>query len=125
MNINAPSATRLDRTLIALADPTRRAILQRLREGEARVTALAGPFAISLNSVSKHIRVLERAHLVRRRKSGREHFLSFNPEPLDEAQAWMEAQKAAWTMRLDALDALLRAQDRAAAAARKKGRSPR
>ena len=94
----------LDRTLTALADPTRRAILQRLSRGEARVTELAQPFAISLNSVSKHIRMLERADLVRRRRAGREHLLSFNPEPLDEAAAWIEAQRAFWTARLDALE---------------------
>ena len=75
----------LDLTLGALADPTRRAILARLSEGEARVTELAAPFAMSLNAVSKHIRVLERAHLVRRRRAGREHFLAFNRAPLDEA----------------------------------------
>lgn len=73
----------LDHTLTALADPRRRAILQRLSEGEARVTDVAEPFSISLNSVSKHIRVLERARLVRRRRVGREHFLSLNPAPLD------------------------------------------
>jgi len=106
----------LDQTLLALADPTRRAILQRLSDGEARVTELARPFAISLNSVSKHIRVLERARLVRRRRAGREHLLSLNPEPLDEAAAWIESQRALWTARLDALDAVLRAEDRAAPA---------
>lgn len=105
----------LDATLQALADPTRRAILQRLSEGEARVTELAEPFAISLNAVSKHIRTLERAQLVRRRRVGREHLLSFNPEPLDRAAAWMAAQRTLWNARLDALDALLRAEDRAAA----------
>lgn len=94
----------LDQTLMALADPTRRAILQRLSQGEARVTELARPFAISLNSVSKHIRKLERAHLVRRRRAGREHLLSFNPQPLDEAAAWIEAQRVFWTARLDALE---------------------
>ena len=94
----------LDHTLVALADPTRRAILQRLAHGEARVTELARPFAISLNSVSKHIRVLERAQLVRRRRSGREHLMSFNPQPLDQAAAWIEAQRAFWTARLDALE---------------------
>ena len=109
----------LDHTLIALADPTRRAILRRLSQGgEARVTELAKPFALSLNAVSKHIRMLERARLVRRRRAGREHFLSFNPEPLDEAARWIEAQQAFWTSRLDALDALLREEDRAAAAPR-------
>ncbi|MCE3250810.1 MAG: HTH-type transcriptional regulator [Geminicoccaceae bacterium] len=97
-------ATQLDQTLAALADPTRRAILRRLSQGEARVTEVARPFAMSLNSVSKHIRMLERARLVRRRRAGREHLLSFNPEPLDEAAAWIEAQRAFWSARLDALE---------------------
>ena len=104
--------TDLDQTLIALADPTRRAILRRLSRGEARVTELAQPFAMSLNAVSKHIRMLERARLVRRRRAGREHLLSFDPAPLDEAAAWIDAQRALWTTRLDALDDLLREEDR-------------
>jgi DNA-binding transcriptional ArsR family regulator len=102
---------RLDRTLVALADPTRRAILQRLSFGEARVTELAEPFAISLNSVSKHIRMLERAALVRRRRAGREHLLSLNPDPLHAAARWITAQERLWTRRLDALAALLDAED--------------
>ena len=104
----------LDRTLMALADPTRRAILHRLVEGEARVTDIARPFAISLNSVSKHIRVLERARLVRRRRMGREHVLSLDPAPLDEAVAWITEQRAIWTARLEALDALVQAQSQPA-----------
>src|SRR5262245_29477381 len=94
----------LDDTMLALADPTRRAILERLRRGEARVTELAKPFRMSLNSVSKHIRVLERAKLVRRRRSGREHLLSFNRQPLDDAAAWIERQRAFWNARLDDLE---------------------
>lgn len=127
----------LDRTLAALADPTRRAILERLSKGESRVTELAQPFTMSLNAVSKHIRILERARLVRRRCVGREHFLSLNREPLDEAAAWIETQRAIWTARLDALadllqstkehDEELRAEDRRKTPARKtpkkKGRS--
>jgi DNA-binding transcriptional ArsR family regulator len=101
----------LDETLLALADPTRRAILQRLSEGEARVTELARPFAMSLNAVSKHIRVLETAQLVRRRRAGREHLLSLNPTPLDAAAAWIKNQSACWADRLDALDALLKSED--------------
>lgn len=100
----------LDHTLTALADPTRRAILTRLAQGEARVTELAEPFAISLNSVSKHIRMLERARLVTRRIAGRDHFLTFNPEPLEAAQAWIAGQKALWAWRLDRLDDALNAQ---------------
>jgi DNA-binding transcriptional ArsR family regulator len=114
----------LDQTLIALADPTRRAILHRLSQGEARVTELAEPFEMSLNSVSKHIRMLERAQLVRRRRSGREHLLTFNAKPLDAAAQWIETHRALWTARLQALDELLQAEDRAAAAKpTRKGRS--
>lgn len=101
----------LDRTLIALADPTRRAILQRLSVGEARVTELAAPFSMSLNAVSKHIRMLERAKLVRRRRVGREHLLSFQAAPLDEAAAWINEQRVLWSSRLQTLDDLLQAED--------------
>ena len=103
--------TELDHTLIALADPTRRAILQRLSRGEARVTELAQPFAMSLNAVSKHIRMLERARLVRRRRVGREHLLSLHPQPLFDVTTWMAEQTAAWTARLQRLDDLLQEQD--------------
>lgn len=102
----------LDRTLTALADPTRRAILQRLASGEARVTELARPFSMSLNAVSKHILVLERAKLVKRRKVGREHFLSYRPEPFDAAARWMEETRRFWGPKLDALERLLREEDR-------------
>lgn len=101
----------LDHTMLALSDATRRAILQRLADGEARVTELAQPFAMSLNAVSKHIRVLERAELVTRRKSGREHFLSLNAKPLDEASAWIEQQRNLWNTRLDALERALAEHD--------------
>jgi DNA-binding transcriptional ArsR family regulator len=79
--------------------------------GEARVTELAHPFAISLNAVSKHIRVLERAHVVRRRRAGREHLLAIDPESLDEAASWIVAQRAIWTKSLDTLESILRAED--------------
>jgi DNA-binding transcriptional ArsR family regulator len=98
----------LDATLTALADPTRRAILARLADGEARVTELARPFAISLNSVSKHIRMLERARLVSRRIEGREHILTLNPGSLDEAARWIEAQRSLWAWRLGRLDDALK-----------------
>lgn len=98
----------LDETLMALADPTRRAILERLILSEARVTDLAAPFEMSLNSVSKHIRVLERADLIRRRREGREHILALNPAALDQAAAWIERQRALWSHRLDRLDAILK-----------------
>jgi DNA-binding transcriptional ArsR family regulator len=99
----------LDATLNALADPTRRAILARLAQGgEARVTDVAKPFAISLNSVSKHIRMLERACLVRRRVEGREHFLTLDPGPLDEAAQWIDDQRKLWAWRLGELEKVLK-----------------
>ena len=108
----------LDDTLIALADDTRRAILSRLAAGEARVTEVAAPFDISLNSVSKHIRILERAGLVRRRVAGRDHFLSLERGPFDELTEWMLKTRDFWSGRLDELEAALRAED-AIAKARK------
>ena len=90
----------LDETLIALADPTRRAILARLAAGEARVTDIARPFAMSLNAVSKHIRMLERGLLVTRRRQGREHILALNPAALDAAADWIEGQRSLWRWRL-------------------------
>jgi DNA-binding transcriptional ArsR family regulator len=110
----------IDDTMLALADPTRRAILQRLSRGEARVTDVAEPFAMSLNGVSKHILMLERAGLVRRRRRGREHLLSLDVRPLDDAAAWIEEQRTAWTSRLDALDALLHQKDREAGRQRRR-----
>ena len=103
----------LDRTLTALADPTRRAILQRLSSGEARVTDVAKPFGMSLNAVSKHIVVLERAKLLKRRKVGRDHYLSYRPEPLEAAAKWIESTRTFWSSRLDALEQLLRDEDAA------------
>jgi DNA-binding transcriptional ArsR family regulator len=97
----------LDDTMMALADPTRRAIIARLIDGEARVTEVAAPFDISLNSVSKHIRILERARLVKRRRAGRDHFLSLNPKPLDAAMSWIERTRSQWNKRLDALERAL------------------
>ena len=101
----------IDDTLIALADETRRSILKRLATGEARVTEVAAPHDISLNSVSKHIRILERAGLVRRRVVGRDHFLSLDPKPFDQLSEWMARTREFWSSRLDGLEAALRAED--------------
>ena len=106
-----PAPRSLDRTLLALADPTRRAILRRLSAGEARVTDVAQPFAMSLNAVSKHILVLERAKLVKRRREGRDHYLSYRSEPLDAAARWIEETRNFWSSRLDTLEQLLREKD--------------
>jgi DNA-binding transcriptional ArsR family regulator len=100
-------SARLDGVFNALCDPTRRAILARLTGAEARVTEIAGDFPISLNSISKHIRMLERAGLVRRSIVGRDHLLTLNAEPLAEAQAWIEKYRRFWDSRLAALDAFV------------------
>jgi DNA-binding transcriptional ArsR family regulator len=107
MMTSSSQSRSLDAALHALTDPTRRAILRRLARSEARVTELAAPFAISLNSVSKHIRILERAKLVERRRVGREHILRFRPQPLLVVQEWISQQQAFWRASLEALDALL------------------
>jgi len=117
------TAVQLDDTLIALADETRRKILRQLATGEARVTEVAAPFDISLNSVSKHIRLLERAGLVRRRVAGRDHFLSLEPKPFDELTQWMQRTREFWTSRLDDLEAALRAEDAIEAAAKSSKRT--
>lgn len=78
---------------------------------ELRVTELAEPFDMSLNAVSKHIRMLERAGLVSRRRVWREHRVSFNSEPLEQVSAWIEKTRAFWSARLDRLDELLKSED--------------
>jgi DNA-binding transcriptional ArsR family regulator len=99
---------RLDAVFAALADPTRRAIIERLSRGEARVTEVAEPFAMSLNAVSKHIRVLEASGMVERRKEGRDHILSINTRSLDEVDGWISRMHRYWEQRLDAMEGLLR-----------------
>lgn len=88
----------------AVSDGTRRAILARLAESDARVTELASEFPISLNSTSKHIRILERARLVTRSVQGREHVLSLNAGPMAEAAGWIEFYRRFWEDRLAALE---------------------
>jgi DNA-binding transcriptional ArsR family regulator len=104
-----------DLTLTALAHPVRREIIKRVTQREMRVTELARPFAMSLNAVSKHIRILERAGLVSRRRVWREHLVSFKAEPLEQVSAWIDKTRAFWSARLDALDGLLQAEDAALA----------
>src|SRR5580658_3648722 len=97
----------LDSAFAALADGTRRAIVERLAVGEACVTDLAEPFRMSLPAVSKHVRVLEDAGLVRRRREGRTHFLSLAGEPMGAAAQWLERHRRFWEGSLDRLAALL------------------
>lgn len=93
----------LDRAFAALADPTRRAIVARLAAGSATVGELAKPFDMSPPAVSKHLKVLENAGLVARRRAGRTHHLSVRPEPLRLAADWIEDQRRFWERSLDRL----------------------
>ena len=107
LSMSKADARRLNRVYGALADPTRRAILGLLIRGEVTVGTLAGRFPISFNGVSKHVKVLEQAGLVRRKVSGREHWLRLRPAPLREATRWLEHYREFWETRLDALEDFL------------------
>ena len=96
-------AMRLDATFKALGDLTRRALVARLLEGEERVTDLAGSFDMSLPAVSKHIRILEKAGLVERRREGREHRIALTSAPFKEAESWLSNMSEFWETRLDQL----------------------
>jgi len=94
----------LDKTFAALSDPTRRAILARLAEGEVQAGDLAAPFGMSLPAVSKHLKVLEKAQLIRRRREGRIHRFTVNPQPMQAAMSWVEQYSAFWGQQLGALE---------------------
>jgi DNA-binding transcriptional ArsR family regulator len=98
----------LDLTFSALADPTRRAILTRLAEGEATVNELAEPLPMSLPAVSRHLKVLERAGLIARTRDAQWRRSRLQAEPLDEAVDWMQSRKQTWEGRMDRLEAHLR-----------------
>lgn len=97
----------LDATFGALADPTRRAIVARLARGETSVGDLAGRFPISAPAISRHLRVLEEAGLIARRRDGRTHLCRLRPSRLRAARTWIDARRTTWERRLDALAAYL------------------
>lgn len=97
----------LDAVFSALSDPTRRAILQRLSQGEASVTQLADPFDISLPAISKHLHVLESAGLLTREKEGRIHRLRLDPKALISTAEWIDHYRPLWETQLDALSSYL------------------
>jgi len=101
------SSRSLDRTFGALADPTRRRILAQLATGGERVTDLARPHAMSLAAVSKHLIVLEKAGLVKRRRKGRAHWLALEAKPMQEAQAWIDRYRKFWEGNLDQFEKYL------------------
>jgi DNA-binding transcriptional ArsR family regulator len=101
------SSEQLTTIFLALADPTRRAILERLAHGEASGTELAQPFSISVPAISKHLRVLEHADLILHRKDGRTHRFRLAARPMKEAAAWLEHYRQFWDAQFDSLDTYL------------------
>ena len=101
------SSEQLTTVFLALADPTRRAILERLAHGEASGTELARPFSISVPAISKHLRVLEHADLILHRKDGRTHRFRLAARPLKEAATWLEHYRQFWETQFDSLDTYL------------------
>lgn len=95
---------RLNRVFAALADPTRRALLVKLAQGQATVGELAAPFRMSAPAISQHLKVLERAELITRTTQAQWRTLSLRAEPLDEVSRWIEKQRRDWNLRLDALE---------------------
>src|ERR687891_2752865 len=109
---------RLDATFAALADPTRRAILARLASGEASVTELAEPFAVSQPAISKHLKILERAGLITVGQDAQRRPRRFEGKPLAEASAWLERYRASWEANFERLDGVLEELQRTSASPR-------
>jgi DNA-binding transcriptional ArsR family regulator len=103
---------RLDTVFHALADPTRRGMLARLALGETSVSELAEPYRMSLAGASKHVKVLEDAGLLARRRVGRTHLVSLKARPLEEADRWLRQWEKFWSGRLDRLEALIESDKR-------------
>jgi DNA-binding transcriptional ArsR family regulator len=124
--MSAPlSSERLDATFAALADPTRRAILTRLAKGEAAVTELAEPFAMSQPAISKHLKVLERAGLISRGRDAQRRPCRIEAKPLEEANEWIERYREIWEANYQRLDALLEEMKAARATPSRKRRTRR
>jgi DNA-binding transcriptional ArsR family regulator len=117
------AAARLDRSFAALADPTRRAIVQRLAAGETTVTELAKPFAISLPAISRHLRVLEAASLIRQEREGRFRRCRLDSDGLKSAVAWLDFYRHFWSETFERLDEHLKTTARPPASAKAKGGS--
>ena len=119
-------SNRLDATFLALADPTRRAILARHSRGEASVTEIAEPFAISQPAISKHLKILERAGLITVGQDAQRRPRRLEGKPLAEANAWLERYRASWEASFDRLDGVLQElQRRPSASTRARRRTRR
>ena len=116
---------RLDATFLALADPTRRAILARLARGEATVTELAEPFAISQPAISKHLKILERAGLITVGQDAQRRPRRLEGKPLAEASAWLERYRASWEANFERLDGVLEELQRSTPASTRARKRPK
>jgi len=103
-------AGNLDHIIVAISDPTRRAIISRLARGPTRISDVAAPFSMALTGVCKHVRVLERAGLVRRTRHGRENTLELSAEPLRDVARWISRYERFWNARLDRLEGFFAAK---------------
>jgi DNA-binding transcriptional ArsR family regulator len=122
--MNISISERLDATFLALADPTRRAILARLASGQASVTELAEPFAISQPAISKHLKILERAGLITVGQDAQRRPRRFEGKPLAEANAWLERYRASWEANFERLDGVLEELQRGTSASPRARRRP-
>lgn len=106
-NLNHMVEQRLDATFRALSDPTRRGMLASLALGDKSIGELGEPFAMTFAGAAKHVKVLETAGLIERRKAGRRQICTLKPGPLEEAEGWLRQWERFWSARLDRLDALI------------------
>lgn len=106
------NSSQLDSVFHALADSTRRSILEQLTDGTSKVADLAKPHSMSAPAISKHLRVLEDAGLIEREKRGREHHIQADPAPLEEVRDWISVYADHWHQRFDALDEFLAKQSK-------------
>jgi DNA-binding transcriptional ArsR family regulator len=125
MVMNQHTSERLDATFLALADPTRREILARLARGEASVTQLAEPFAMSQPAISKHLKMLERAGLISVGQDAQRRPRRLEGKPLAEASAWLEQYRAAWEASFERLDRLLEEMQRTPSTSRRPRKRPK
>jgi DNA-binding transcriptional ArsR family regulator len=116
--LDRPPESSLDRTFAALADPTRRDVLDRLALAPASITELARPYGISLPGMLKHVRILEQAELVTTHKQGRTREVALTPERMDDASRWIAVHRERWERRLDRLEALVERRKREQGTAR-------
>lgn len=120
-NLSVMNGTQLNLVFSALADPTRRGMLEQLSKGEVNAGTLAKPYAISQPAASKHLRVLEKAGLIRRTRQGREHLIKVDPRPIEAARDWIALYARFWQQQFDAVDTYLKEHSQKSTRSQSKG----